>query len=785
MNRRSLLSALVGIGLIVNTIAVCTSTIPTDNSQLNAVSIAFYSNPSRGQMGDACPASCDTPVMTQWYYIADSSNPCLQWPGSSGENSMKNGVCSPSSLKYTYSQWITCDCSGSPVVKDSYTNQCLIDNPTTLCSLVVDYSACSSACGEPAQTGYIFAPGSLTTGSYRTASCASGYQGTATSILCSSGLWSNSDGCAIISDGCNEAPVQSGYVFEVGSSTYGSTRAASCSTNFAGTPTSITCLNTGFWSTASGCSYQGCVNSPTQAGYIFTISDNTFGAVSIGQQCDVGYIGTPSPIECTSNGDWTSSSGCDIVSCPIPSAIGYIISAGTLTYGSTRTVSCVTGYSGNPFTIVCQADGTWTTLSSCEVVICPTPSQTNYVIANGNFNYGSTRTVTCATGYTGTATSISCLASGAWSLSTGCTIVDCSTPPSEYGYDVSSGATTFGASRLVQCATGYSGSASSIACQSNGVWSAFSGCVLVSCGSPVAVEGYVIGFGNSTYSSSRGVSCASAFTGTAPSIVCQANATWTSFFGCTIVSCSASPIQPVGYAVSNGSNLYGDVRNVYCSSGYSGTPSSISCQLDGTWTTSSGCAPSACSTWPSQVGYAIGSGLSSFGSTREVTCASSYVGVATPITCLTSGSWTSASGCSLITCDSSPSSVGYVIMPGGSSFGDMRAVQCAAGYSGSPSSIMCQLNGMWTLPSGCSSAGCVTPVATAGYIIAPGGSTFGATRSVTCALGFYGSTLPISCSAAGVSVVSFFCCRRLSHYYGASLRIAFIFASFFLICSVF
>ena len=91
----------------------CTSDIPEDNSGNDAVLINFYNNPDRGTEGDLCPVACSTPTATQWYKIASSgSDNCLQWPGRSGENSMMHGTCHPDTSSYSYSQWITCDCSG-------------------------------------------------------------------------------------------------------------------------------------------------------------------------------------------------------------------------------------------------------------------------------------------------------------------------------------------------------------------------------------------------------------------------------------------------------------------------------------------------------------------------------------------------------------------------------------------------------------------------------------------------------------------------------------------------
>ena len=89
-------------------------------------------------MGAACPVACNTAIATQWFKInTDATKTCLSRPGNSGENSMRSGSCHSTSM-YSYSRWITCDCSGGETVKDAKSDGCYIDNPTSLCSRAVD-----------------------------------------------------------------------------------------------------------------------------------------------------------------------------------------------------------------------------------------------------------------------------------------------------------------------------------------------------------------------------------------------------------------------------------------------------------------------------------------------------------------------------------------------------------------------------------------------------------------------------------------------------------------------
>ena len=122
--------------------------------------------------------------------------------------------------------------------------------------------------------------------------------------------------------------------------------------------------------------------------------------------------------------------------------------------GSTRTVSCASGFTGTPGPITCQSDGLWmfdTSTSGCSPTSsgsCPTsPVQDGYVIASGSSSAGSTRTVSCAAGFTGAATSITCQSNFQWTLSSGCSgssSGSCPSSPVFEGYVVASGSSTAG-----------------------------------------------------------------------------------------------------------------------------------------------------------------------------------------------------------------------------------------------------------------------------------------------------------------------------------------------------
>ena len=167
---------IVFLSILSITNATCTSDIPTDGKFFffvtsrdrsettkvssfslssyvniivgtNAVQLSFHQNSGGGLEGDDCPVACDssTEVMRQYYQIAAADASCKQWPGNSGENAMTNGVCDTSDESFTYDQWTNCDCSGTiGSSKHVFKNRCVVDTPPTLCSQIIDYTACES-----------------------------------------------------------------------------------------------------------------------------------------------------------------------------------------------------------------------------------------------------------------------------------------------------------------------------------------------------------------------------------------------------------------------------------------------------------------------------------------------------------------------------------------------------------------------------------------------------------------------------------------------------------------
>jgi len=132
-----------------------------------------------------------------------------------------------------------------------------------------------------------------------------------------------------------------------------------------------------------------CVNEPGCDG---DTTGSCAATDSSGTCTDIAPPGTGYTCTCSA-GFYVDSQTCTYRDCGAPTAsTGYSIASGTTYYGSSRTLTCATGYTGSPSAIRCQSSGSWTGQSGCTIQSCPSsPTQTGYSIASGTSTYGSSR----------------------------------------------------------------------------------------------------------------------------------------------------------------------------------------------------------------------------------------------------------------------------------------------------------------------------------------------------------------------------------------------------------
>ena len=205
--------------------------------------------------------------------------------------------------------------------------------------------------------------------------------------------------------------------------TYGSMAIYSCSTGYklVGEATS-TCLSDGTWTgTAPKCAPVDCGALLAPVNGSVDAPSTTYGATAT-YSCTTGYGPSgASTRACQGDGTWTGTTpACVVADCPALSAPpGGTVSAPTLTYGSSATYACSTGYRlvGDE-TRACQLDGTWTGAApTCVAIDCGPLSAP----ANGSVSVTSTATGWVAT-YSCSAdralfgdTTRTCQSSGSWS----------------------------------------------------------------------------------------------------------------------------------------------------------------------------------------------------------------------------------------------------------------------------------------------------------------------------------------------------------------------------------
>ncbi len=214
-------------------------------------------------------------------------------------------------------------------------------------------------------------------------------------------------------------------------------------------------------------------------------------------------------------------------------------------------MTCANGYSGMPSPVTCSTSATWTAATGCTQD-CSDPAQTGYAFAAGGVSQGTTRASTCDAGYSGSASPITCGASSTWSLATGCT-AGCAAP-AQTGYDFQDGPVQNGATRAASCAVGYSlaesASTITITCTA-AVWSNAVGCTQDCPPTTPPQAGYVFAAGVSNAQGSvRSVACdSSTHKGVATAVMCGHTATWGLSVGCIPKSSSYS--VPVSVTLTN------------------------------------------------------------------------------------------------------------------------------------------------------------------------------------------------------------------------------------------
>ncbi|XP_060560466.1 sushi, von Willebrand factor type A, EGF and pentraxin domain-containing protein 1-like [Ruditapes philippinarum] len=435
----------------------------------------------------------------------------------------------------------------------------------------------------------------------------------------------------------------------------------------------------------------------------------------------------------------------------------------TTTVGSTATVYCSDGYSGNASSITCLDTGQWE-VANCTLKDCgdvPTISNgTIHLKEIGNTTYGALAEVVCENGYNETLDFIECRDTGEWDA-VGCSLVDCGIlPPIDNGSIVliEDGNSSFGALAEVTCYIGHSATLETIMCRNTGKWDNTS-CEVINCGDvPIVIKGSVtlLEEHNTTYSALANVSCDTGYNSSIGIIQCLETGQWQTT-ECQLLDCETVPVIANGQITlkQDGNTTYAAIANVSCSTGYNATVDVILCLDTGEWDNAT-CKLIDCSAAPKVANgnvALLGEENTTYGALAEITCETGYNSSVQTIQCRDTGVWDTAT-CDLIDCGDVPT------IPNGTihlkeerntTYRALAEVVCENGYNETLDFIECRYTGEWDAV-GCSLIDCGMPLLIDNgsiTLIEDGNSSFGALAEVTCYIGHSATLETIMCRNTG------------------------------------
>ncbi|XP_053390249.1 sushi, von Willebrand factor type A, EGF and pentraxin domain-containing protein 1-like, partial [Mercenaria mercenaria] len=301
-------------------------------------------------------------------------------------------------------------------------------------------------------------------------------------------------------------------------------------------------------------------------------------------------------------------------------------------------------------------------------------------------------------------------------------LADCGDPVPEFGF-ADSKDIAIGSNVQIACQTGYKITGNpSIVCQANGTWSDRPVCHQVDCGIPTFYSEIIVQkFEGTTYNMSLVLDCSEGFTliGNAY-ITCKDDGNWTTQPTCDINNCSDPSPE---YGIVNSTSLqYGSVVKVTCIPGYQITGRSlILCQANSSWTDNPVCDPIDCGipTFNSEIIVQKFEGTT-YNMLLVLGCSEGFTLIGNAyITCKDDGNWRTQPTCHINNC-SDPSPEYGIVNSTNIQYGSVVKVTCIPGYKITGRSlILCQANSTWTDNPVCDPIDSETSAMVAVYVTIP------------------------------------------------------------------
>ncbi|XP_053397249.1 uncharacterized protein LOC123551743 isoform X2 [Mercenaria mercenaria] len=283
---------------------------------------------------------------------------------------------------------------------------------------------------------------------------------------------------------------------------------------------------------------------------------------------------------------------------------------------------------------------------------------------------------------------------------------DCDSPVPAFGL-VDSQDFDIGSVVHIGCQSGYKLTGNpSIVCQANGSWSDRPVCNIVDCGKPTFNEGIIANTSEGTnFNMTIMLDCVEGFTliGNAY-VICKADGNWTTQPNCVINNCS-DPTPESGNVNSTNNFEYGSVIEVTCIPGYKILGNSpITCLANSTWSDTPRCEQIDCETRTITNGQFNATFGTTFGKTATQSCDTGYsfAGDKT-VTCSEAGWNGSIATCTIVDC-SVPFLTNGILAetPNGTTYNKSAVLACVEGYTLSGNAyVTCQADGTWTVLPNC------------------------------------------------------------------------------------